>query len=183
MKILYIDVETTGLNPVKNGIHQIAGIIEINEKLIDTFDFKVKPFPDDIIVDNALKVSGTTREDLKNYYETEEVINMFMSIIHNYFSDQEITYLCGHNVQFDFNFVNEWLRKFGIYGFSNFQQQICTKKMAQDKQLEHGYKDNKLITVADHFGYNFNAHDAMEDIKATRFIHHKLDTIYYNDLF
>ena len=29
MKLLFFDLETTGTNPGKNGIHQISGMIEI----------------------------------------------------------------------------------------------------------------------------------------------------------
>ena len=30
-KILWFDVETTGLDPVKNGIWQLAGLVEVGE--------------------------------------------------------------------------------------------------------------------------------------------------------
>lgn len=30
MKLLFFDIETTGTNPAKNGIHQISGTIEID---------------------------------------------------------------------------------------------------------------------------------------------------------
>jgi DNA polymerase-3 subunit epsilon len=184
MKILYIDVETTGLDPVKNGIHQIAGIVEINQQVLEEFNFNVKPYPKDKIEDDALAVSNTSRNDLKGYYETEEVINMVAVIIHNYFNVNDKFILCGHNINFDFNFVDNWYKKFGTHGFSKcIERQICTLELAKQQQHKHGYHNNKLITVANHFGYKFKAHDALEDIKATKFIHEKLDTVYYNDLF
>lgn len=31
MKLLFFDLETTGTNPARHGIHQISGIVEIDD--------------------------------------------------------------------------------------------------------------------------------------------------------
>lgn len=36
------------------------------------------------------------------------------------------------------------------------------------------YKWQKLTTAAHYYGYEFNAHDSLEDIKATKFVYEKL---------
>ncbi len=61
-KIVFIDTETTGLKGMENGVHQISGIIDINGKIVDKFNFKVAPFEEDFITGNALKTSHVTRE-------------------------------------------------------------------------------------------------------------------------
>ena len=38
MRILYVDVETTGLVPGKNDIVQISGLIEINKEVKEEFN-------------------------------------------------------------------------------------------------------------------------------------------------
>ncbi len=43
MKLLFFDLETTGTNPGRNGIHQISGSIVIDGKHIQDFDFHVQP--------------------------------------------------------------------------------------------------------------------------------------------
>ncbi len=43
MKVLWFDVETTGLNAVKNDIITIAGIIDIDHVTKEKFYFKVQP--------------------------------------------------------------------------------------------------------------------------------------------
>ena len=39
MKELFFDLETTGTNPGKHGIHQISGLIRIDGKELEKFDF------------------------------------------------------------------------------------------------------------------------------------------------
>ena len=41
LKLLFFDLETAGLNPNENGIHQISGCIEIDSEEKECFDFKV----------------------------------------------------------------------------------------------------------------------------------------------
>lgn len=50
MKLLLFDLETTGTDAVKNGIHQISGKIIINGEVKETFDFKVRPKEDAVFV-------------------------------------------------------------------------------------------------------------------------------------
>lgn len=56
MKLFFFDLETTGVNPGKNGIHQISGEIVIDGKTMELFDFKVQPNPKCIIEEQALNV-------------------------------------------------------------------------------------------------------------------------------
>ena len=57
MKKLYFDCETTGLDPIKNDIIQIAGVIEIDGHNMVDFNFKSKPFNWDAIETKALEIS------------------------------------------------------------------------------------------------------------------------------
>lgn len=58
MKLLFYDLETTGTNPGRNGIHQISGQIVIDNEVKESFDFHVRPNPKATIEDEALKVAG-----------------------------------------------------------------------------------------------------------------------------
>lgn len=49
MKLLFFDLETTGVNPGKNGIHQISGMIEIDGVEKEHFNFHVQPNPKAVI--------------------------------------------------------------------------------------------------------------------------------------
>ena len=43
MKLLFFDLETTGTNPGRNGIHQISGQVVIDGIVKEQFDFHVQP--------------------------------------------------------------------------------------------------------------------------------------------
>lgn len=48
-KILFYDLETTGVMYWKNGIHQISGIIDIDGEIKETFNFKMQPNPNAVM--------------------------------------------------------------------------------------------------------------------------------------
>lgn len=66
MKLLFFDLETTGTNPGRNGIHQISGQVVIDGIVKESFDFHVQPNPKAAIEDEALAVAGVTREQIRN---------------------------------------------------------------------------------------------------------------------
>ena len=67
MKILFFDLETTGVLPNKHGIHQISGEIVIDGETKESFDFKVRPNPKAEITQEALDVAGVTRYQILPY--------------------------------------------------------------------------------------------------------------------
>lgn len=100
MKLLFFDLETTGTNPGRNGIHQISGSIVIDGKHIQDFDFHVQPNPKAIIEDEALKVAGVTREQILAYPPMGQVYSEFAATLgvqvdgdslHNAMYDIELT--------------------------------------------------------------------------------------------
>lgn len=110
MKILYYDLETTGTNPGKNGIHQISGEIVINGVSREKFDFRVRPNPKALIEDEALQVAGVTREQILAYPPMEEIYKQFLSMIGRYVSKYDKNdkfFLAGYN---NAAFDNQFLR-------------------------------------------------------------------------
>lgn len=59
MKLLFFDLETTGTNHGRNGIHQISGQVVIDGIVKESFDFHVQPNPKAAIEDEALAVAAT----------------------------------------------------------------------------------------------------------------------------
>ena len=43
--LLFIDFETTGLDPIRHSIHRMAGQVVVDGKLACVFDYKMKPDP------------------------------------------------------------------------------------------------------------------------------------------
>lgn len=149
-KRCFIDVETTGLDKVKNGIHQIAMLVEIDGKIVHELIQKVKPFPTDEIDPDALKISGVKIEDFgelinpeKNGVEArgleadlerlqrggDEYIfprTAYFEFIDeplkhiNKFNPTEKFQFIGYNAPFDWKFMWEWFKKCGDKYFGSF---------------------------------------------------------------
>ena len=68
-KVLWLDVETTGLDCRKHGLREVGFIIEIDGAEVDKGVFKINPFTyttrDVEIDDYALEISKVSIEDLE----------------------------------------------------------------------------------------------------------------------
>jgi DNA polymerase-3 subunit epsilon len=60
-KLVFIDVETTGVNPERNGLTQVSGCVQIGDEVKESFDYFVRPYPQDAIEMAALEVTGMDR--------------------------------------------------------------------------------------------------------------------------
>jgi len=176
MKVMLIDTETTGLSAYKNGIHQLAGIIKIDGKVEEKFNYKIRPFPKDEIDEEALKVSGVTKEQIMAYPEPTSVHMVFTKMMEKYvdkFKKEDKFHLAGQNVPFDAGFLNSFFRKCGdkYYGSWFNWDHIDLRYLAAVLRFA-GFlpvENLKLETLAKHFKLEFNgkAHDAMADIEMT----------------
>jgi DNA polymerase-3 subunit epsilon len=179
-KLLFLDTETTGTLPDKNGIIQIAGIVEINETVKEEFNFKVKPFESQIIEDAALAVNGITREQIAEFPEPVEVYNKVLAIFDKYinrYNKQDKFDMVGHNVQFDYSFLNEWFLRNGnkyLYAYINYGRIDTVGLSAALRSTGLMKVENlKLASVAKHFSIELNAHDAMSDVRVCRDIYYR----------
>lgn len=112
MKLVFFDLETTGTNPGKHGIHQISGQIVIDGVIKETFDFHVQPNPRAMIEDEALKVGGVTREQILAYPPMQQVYQEFVAMLGKYvdkFNKKDKFFLVGYN---NAAFDNQFLRGF-----------------------------------------------------------------------
>lgn len=64
-KLLFFDLETTGVKFWRNGIHQIGGIVDIDGQETERFDIRLAPNPAATIEQEALDVAG--RKCLESY--------------------------------------------------------------------------------------------------------------------
>ncbi|HBG40231.1 MAG TPA: 3'-5' exonuclease [Porphyromonadaceae bacterium] len=179
MKILFYDLETTGVLPSKNGIHQISGEICIDGETKETFDFKVRPNPKAEIVPAALQVAGVTEEQILSYPPMEQVFNQFVAMLSKYvdrFDKKDKFFLAGfNNASFDNNFFRGWFlqngdKYFGSWFWSNTidLMVMATPYLASRRSEMENFK---LSTVAAELGVDVspeNLHDASYDIYLTK---------------
>ena len=64
MKILFLDTETGGVNPKESALIQLSGIVRIDKKDVEEFNFFIKPFEGSEVNPKALEVQGRTLEEL-----------------------------------------------------------------------------------------------------------------------
>lgn len=111
---LFLDVETTGLDPHLQEIIEIALVVEeISSdpaqvgRILDTFESKVKPLHFGAAHPKALAVNGYTPEGWKDAPTFAEILDTVESFL------KRTTCLVGHNVNFDLNFIEAAFRKEG----------------------------------------------------------------------
>jgi len=183
-KILWFDTETTGLNPDKNGIVQLSGIIEIDGCIVDDFNYKMRPFDGDEISQEALNIHGYSKDEIKSFEDPYSIRIELISKLSKYcdkFNKNDKYYPAGYNGKFDVDFLSSWFKKCGdnyLGSWLNWRTidplPIINIMALKGKIV---LQNHKLETVCNHFGIELKAHDAMSDIKATRELFLKLSEI------
>jgi DNA polymerase-3 subunit epsilon len=179
-KFLWLDCETTGLDPKINDIHQIAGQMVIDGITVDEFDLKFQPNNWDTVQPEALAVSGLTIDDLRARTMTSKAaykeLNTRMCKRVNKYDNTDKFVFCAYNANFDAQFTNEWFNKHGnkyFFGLCHGGAYFDPLNLALLVEMKAGKKlfmpNRKLATVAAYYGVVLdNAHDALADIRATR---------------
>ena len=183
MKLLFFDLETTGTNPARHGIHQISGMIEIDGVERERFDFKVRPNPKAEVLDEALAVGGVTREQIESYPPMEDVYRDFVGMLSRYvnkFNKADKFFLVGYN---NAAFDNQFLRGFFLQNGDNYfgswflsnsvdVMVLASQYLLAERPLMPNFK---LSTVASQLGVSVSEdklHDALYDIYLTREAYH-----------
>lgn len=179
LKILFYDLETTGVRYWRDGIHQIAGILDIDGQVVDTFDYKVRPYPAAEISDDALKVAGVTRDQVLQYKPMEETypdLNRRINLHVSRFDKKDKVYLVGYNnAAFDNAFFRAWYKQsgdeyFGAYFWENPTDVYSLVSFIIMRERPN-LPNSKLKTLCRYFGIEVDEsrlHDALYDISLTR---------------
>jgi len=184
-KLFWFDLETTGVNPAKHGIHQIAGRIEIDGVLKEKFDIKLQPNPKAQIDLEALRVASVTLDDIMGYQSFEAGYLQLTTLLGKYvdkYGKHDKFHMAGYNCQ---SFDSQFLR--GLFMQNNDQyfgswfwpNTIDVFVLAGEHFMNerHLFKEFKLKTVAEYLGIEVKAsrlHDADYDIELTKAIYDKL---------
>lgn len=178
MKILFIDTETGGVNPKESALIQLSGIVRVDKKDIEEFNFFIKPFPESEINAKALEIQGRTEKELETekYRPEKEVYTDFKKILDRYIDKYDKTdkfIIAGYNVKFDVDMLQSFFKRNGdnflfSYISSSVLDPLPCIGMLQLCEVLPELENNKLETWCKHFDIEFKAHDSLEDIKATK---------------
>jgi len=174
-KLIWFDGETTGLDPIQNGLVQLAIMIEIDGEVVAERAWNITTFKKDVIDDGALEVTGFTRKEILGWQDPvevhEEVVRMWGAYIDK-FDKKDKAFPAGHNVRFDIDFLASWFKKcndkyigswWNWYAIDTLQY-LNILKLAGALDLPN----HKLETACEHFKIEIKAHDALSDVRATR---------------
>lgn len=179
-KTFYFDVETTGVDKIKNGLTQFAAIVVIDGEEVDSIslDINTDTYIRDIdVAQEALDVTGKTIEMITSYPSQQEqfkkLINFLDTYIDRYNKEDKFT-PAGYNVQFDLGFLQEWFKENDHKFFGSYFHYKDADVFSISKILKHlgitNLPNDKLGTLCEHYGVDLgeDAHDAVADIRATR---------------
>ena len=157
-KVLVFDTETTGLNPYGNDeILQLAIINGNGEELFNSY-FKPEMRK---TWTKAAEVNGITPRMVKNSPHFEDL----QDEIQNIFDSAEL--IIAYNVEFDIRFLmaSGIKLKKNLLIFDVMQEYAAARGQIDNRFGD--YKWYKLEQCASSYKYKFDAHDALEDTKAT----------------
>lgn len=183
---IFIDLETTGLNPVINGITEIGMMIEIDGKVAkaDVYNSFVAPHPKDEINEEALEITGKSTQEIKTYPNIKKVFTDVKQLLGKYidpFNKKDKAFFVGYNAYFDYQFMRLWFQKnsdkfFGSWFWYPPQDVmiLACKYMERHRQELSNFK---LGTVAEYLGIPVDTeklHGALYDIETTRTMYHMI---------
>lgn len=187
IKIFSFDLETSGLGPVKNGIHQIAGRIYVDFKLQKEFYQDVKLMSNDIAEPKALEVSGKTVSDITSDSHCDprklyQAIIKALSAHCDKFDKTDKFFLMGYNNQsFDNDFLRQFFAKNGDNYFGSWFWSAGLDVMILAQQYlimdRHLMPNFQLGTVAAHLGFDADEkelHNAFFDLNLHEAIYQKV---------
>ena len=175
-KVLWLDTETTGTDATRHSIIQIAGIIDINGKMVDEFEFKVRPHEDFEIDSESIAIHGFTEEQMLSFPERKETHAALKKVwekrVDRFDKNDKFT-VAGQGIKFDIDMlVNFFYREMDVYlgSYIDFKKRIELLDITRVLQMLGFIKSEnvKLETLCKEFGIEIQAHDALSDIRATR---------------
>ncbi|MHA1169584.1 MAG: 3'-5' exonuclease, partial [Candidatus Hodarchaeales archaeon] len=116
-----------------------------------------------------------TREEIKTFPLPEEVhrsMKQFMQQYINRYDKKDKFYLGGYNVNFDHDFLLNFFQKnddkfFGSYFNHRLIDPLYIVRWLEFEGIIEPMHNHKLVTICKRFGIEFDAHDAVADVRAT----------------
>lgn len=191
MKLLYIDLETTGLNSTENAIIELAGILEINNKVQESFSIYMRPDSDQIIDQAALDAINIGRETIDNYPSQLDGYKRFLTILEKYinvFNKNDKLFLIGYNIHaFDIPFLRTFFLRNKNKYFGSYFHHPSIDVMLLVSYFSMSQRENlpnfKLATIAKSLGISVDEerlHMALYDVAVTRDIFKLIQKNYDN---
>ena len=162
-KLAFCDVETTGLDPKKHEIIEIAVIIYDQEqnKIVKEWSKKATPRHIQNADPIALDINGYNKEPELYKGNIHEIIKEYFNIINE-------CIIVGQNIQFDIDFINEYRLEFNIGKETHRDRKLELKSMVWFAIKDSNIINRSLYSLCNYFGIsNEGEHKALIDCKRT----------------
>ena len=178
-KILFIDTETGGINPMKNSLLEIGLVVWREGKITDENLIKIK-HDDYTVTPIAMDINDINlKEHEKDAVSTEKAIETIMKYKGKHFKDNKAV-IGGHNTSFDTNFIKQLFKESDyIYGKNFSHREVDTASIL--KYLSHKERFNKelksLNDAIDYFDLKITKkerHTGIADALITAKLYNKL---------
>ena len=161
--IVVFDTETTGLSSRSDEMVQFSACDGDGKILINTYLRPVRhtEWP------GAMAVNGITPAMVADAPTLEEVADQIKEVL------ESAKTLIGYNIGFDLGFVSSIYKP---------EKGVKLVDVMLDFARQYGewndyfgdYKWQKLVTAARYYGYEFKAHDSMNDVFATLYVYQRM---------
>jgi len=182
IKTLWFDTETTGLDPRKHDIIQLAAIVEIDGEIEAKKVWKCRPFNPESADPKALEIHGFTLEDLAKEMPPASMHFEFVSLMKQFvdpYKREDKFYPAGFNIKFDMDFLlnlflncddnyfGSWFNGYTLDAYPLYAA-LKARGIIEPENL-------RLETLAKMAGVKIKAHDALSDILASREIYNNVN--------
>lgn len=194
MRFLWLDTETTGLEVENASAFELGFILIDNGLFITERCFFLNPLNEKIkLSEESVKIHKYTEKDIFKFPSEKEQISKIVAFLEESRelwkkdgSKSEKMIIAGYNVEFDIKHLSALLERNGYKMSDYFNLEIIADVFKQVKNAQRmgvlPYLENrKLCTVCEHLGIELKkSHDAINDIRATRRLGIKLQTLGVN---
>lgn len=185
IKQIFLDLETTGTDPEKNGIYQIGGIIRY-DNVYEEFELDCDIFQEDEVDPLAFEKTNVKPDDLRKYPDPYETYQRFMNILSKYidkFNKKDKLFFINAGAEFDAKFLRKWFKSNGDSYFGSWfwhpPLDLFPLALEYLKDERSEMVNFKLSTVCEHCGIQVDkkkTHTALYDAKLAIALYDKMTT-------
>lgn len=173
MNIFWVDTETTGLDPLKNSIVEMACAIETDGVTSSYLHFYAKPDESiEEIQEEALRINGFIKNDIMTFPRSYVVVSDIIRILDPMVKDKDSKFvIAGQNADFDRQFIRSM---FGRNCRLNEFERLFSYRVLDTSSVFTMLRHNNIIDVTNsslesicsYLGITYKAHSALHDLSA-----------------
>lgn len=184
VKMLFLDIQTTGLKPLLNEIIEISALLEVNGKLTSSFHAKGRPANiETTFAPEALQAQNLTIKDLLAYPDRLDFFNKFAEFLNknvNTKDSNDYYILAVYNESFIKDFLFQFFKEQKNFNFGNYFFKYSLDIMDYAKIYFFAGRlitpDLKFINVCKAKNIELKEYSSIEKVKALYKLYKALDS-------